>query len=139
QERDQLLARAVVLYQAEQDRPGPEKKKGLRPICRELEKTFFQDTGRSITLNHNTLRNLINGHQPRSAVNAERGWLRKEEVEAVIAYTQEIADWGHGFSHRRLKEHVDEILRARLGKNFPETGVGIQWTQRFVEKYSDRL
>lgn len=42
-------------------------------------------------------------------------------------------------SHRRLKEHVDEILRGRLGDDFPVNGVGKQWTHRFTEKYSDQI
>jgi hypothetical protein len=40
-------------------------------------------------------------------------------------------------SHRRLREHVNEILRARLGDTFP--GVGKHWSHRFVEKHGDRL
>ena len=42
-------------------------------------------------------------------------------------------------SHRRLKEHVDQILRARLGERFPAGGVGKQWTNCFVEKYSSKI
>jgi hypothetical protein len=41
-------------------------------------------------------------------------------------------------SHRRLKEHVDQILHARLGDKFPAEGVGKQWTQHFVSDH-DRL
>lgn len=46
---------------------------------------------------------------------------------------------GFLLSHRRLKEHVDEICRARLGSSFPEKGVGINWTHRFIKKHSDRI
>ena len=71
--------------------------------------------------------------------NAKKGWLQKEEVKDVIDYAIEIAEWGHGFSHRRLKKHVDEILHARLGSKFPKAGVGSQWTYHFLEKHSDKL
>ncbi|KAJ7596097.1 hypothetical protein C8J56DRAFT_711984, partial [Mycena floridula] len=139
EQQDRLMARAVTLYQAEQARIGPGRKKGFRLICRDVEKAFFQDKGISVHLNHNTLRNLVNGGRLRSNSNAEKGWLLDEEADEVIAYVEETASWGHGLSHRRLKEHVDEICRTRLGDEFPEDGVGIQWTQRFVEKHSDRL
>lgn len=138
-EKDQLMARAVVLYQQEQSKPDAQPKGGLRKICREVEKEYFLEKGQKIALNHNTLRNLANGGRMRSQTNAEKGWLTKEEVDQVIQYTVEIAEWGHPFSHRRLKEHVDAILHARLGTKFPETGVGSQWTHRFIEKYSERL
>ncbi|KAJ7596222.1 hypothetical protein C8J56DRAFT_717225, partial [Mycena floridula] len=136
---DRLMARAVVLYRAEQAQVGPGRKKGLRPICREIEKAFFQEKGQIVKLNYTTLRNLVQGGRMRSQSNAERSWLMDKEVEAVILYTIEVSAWGHGFSHYRLKEHVDEICRARLGDKFPKTGVGARWTQRFVEKHSDRL
>jgi hypothetical protein len=51
----------------------------------------------------------------------------------------ETGSMGFGLDHRRLKEHVDEICRARHGLKFPPTGVGKQWTHRFMEKHSDRL
>jgi len=139
-EKNQLMVRAVLRYQGEQAKLGPVRKRGLRMICKDIEKEFFKEKGRAISLNHNTLRTLANGERRmRVECNAEKGWLLKEEAEEVIRYTIEITEWVHGFSHRRLKEHVDEILHARLGHKFPETGVGIQWTQCFVEKHSDQL
>ncbi|KAL0058805.1 hypothetical protein AAF712_014488 [Marasmius tenuissimus] len=38
-----------------------------------------------------------------------------------------------------LKEVVDKILHAQLGDEFPESGVGKQWTQQFVEQHSNQL
>ncbi|KAG2053206.1 hypothetical protein BDR06DRAFT_886513, partial [Suillus hirtellus] len=46
---------------------------------------------------------------------------------------------GFPLSHKQLKEHVNKILHARLGGKFPETGVGKNWTDRFMEKHSNRL
>jgi hypothetical protein len=126
------------MYQQEKAKAG-KGKLGLRKVCTLIEKEFFKETKKTVTLNHNTLRNLANGGTIRSEFNAEKSWVTKEEAEEVINYTVELASQGWGLDHRRLKEHVDEICRARLGSKFPETGVGKQWTYRFVEKHSDRL
>lgn len=42
-------------------------------------------------------------------------------------------------SHEELKSEADSILRAHLGDTFPETGVGKQWSYRFVQKYRKQL
>jgi hypothetical protein len=41
--------------------------------------------------------------------------------------------------HKTLKLHVDTLLRARLGDAFPETGVGHNWTDRFVTRHADHV
>jgi len=38
-----------------------------------------------------------------------------------------------------LKHHVDTPLCARLGDTFPETGVGKNWTARFLDRHSGQL
>lgn len=65
--------------------------------------------------------------------------MRPEEAEVVIENTLELAARGFPLSPRRLREHANEILKARLGEDFPEGGVGVQWPYRFVEKHDDRL
>lgn len=42
----------------------------------------------------------------------------------------------HGFpySHKWTKEVVDMVCTARLGDDFPEKGVGINWTYRFGKR-----
>ncbi|KAF8067610.1 hypothetical protein FPV67DRAFT_1366119, partial [Lyophyllum atratum] len=97
------------------------------------------ETGVRISLNHNTLRSLASGGRSIRESNASRSWLSKEEAEEVIKFAVEVGAWGHGLDRQRLKEHVDEICRARLGSDFPQEGVGQQWTGRFIEKHSDRL
>ncbi|EDR04558.1 uncharacterized protein LACBIDRAFT_304343 [Laccaria bicolor S238N-H82] len=57
----------------------------------------------------------------------------------VIDYAIEVASCGFPLSHRRLKDHVDSICHARLGRKFPASGVGKNWTSRFISKHSDRL
>ena len=57
----------------------------------------------------------------------------------VINYAIEVASRGFPLSHRRLKEHVDSICHVRLGRNFPTSGVGKNWTSHFISKNSDWL
>ncbi|KDQ22565.1 hypothetical protein PLEOSDRAFT_1017132, partial [Pleurotus ostreatus PC15] len=57
----------------------------------------------------------------------------------VIRFAVEMALCGFPLTHRHLKEHVDGIVRARLGDAFPATGVGKNWTDRFTEKHRTRL
>lgn len=139
EERNLLMARAVLKYRAEQEKGHPEKKRGLRGVCKDIEDEYFKETRRRVILNHNTLANLVKGGRMMADVNAEKGWLLPAEKEIVLDYTIETAEWGFPFSHLRLKEHVDAIVASRLKEGFPATGVGKQWTHRFVEKHSDRI
>jgi hypothetical protein len=139
EEHTELMARAVAFYQQEQGKPAGDKRMGLRRVCSHFEKQYFLEKGKRISLNYTTLRNLSNGGTVLATFNNEKSWLLREEAEEVVAYIIEVASWGYGLSHRRVKEHVDQICRARLGKKFPAMGVGKQWTHRFVERHSDRL
>ncbi|KAE9403812.1 hypothetical protein BT96DRAFT_776851, partial [Gymnopus androsaceus JB14] len=95
------------------------------------------ETGKTIKLNHATIINHAKGKPTRAESNATKAWLTTKETNVVIAYIIEVANQGFPLSHRQLKEHVDEVLRLRLGARFPVTGVGKKWTQRFVRKHSD--
>ena len=136
-QHDYLMERAVKAYQEELKKPY--SRKGVRVICHDFETLYFQETGHTVKLCHVTLLRRAAGKPTRADRAAEESWLSAEEVEVVIKYVQEMEARGFPLSHRRLKEHVDEILRARLGDKFPEEGVGRNWTQRFVEKHSDHL
>ena len=128
EEHTELMARAVAFYQQEQEKPAGKKKMGLHRVCSHFEKQYFLEKGKRISLSYTTLRNLSNGGRVLATFNTEKSWLLPEEAEEVVAYVIKIASWGHGLSHRRLKEHVDQICRAHLGNKFPTTGVGKQWT-----------
>ncbi|THU88830.1 hypothetical protein K435DRAFT_604063, partial [Dendrothele bispora CBS 962.96] len=108
-------------------------------VCAEVEAEYTRKTNKVVSLNHVTVWNLVHGGQLQANYNAEKSWLTQEETEEVIDYVLELASWGHPLDHRRLKEHADELCRARLGSAFPESGVGKRWTYRFVAKHSDRL
>ncbi|KIK75308.1 hypothetical protein PAXRUDRAFT_173211 [Paxillus rubicundulus Ve08.2h10] len=51
----------------------------------------------------------------------------------------DLAARGFPLKHRSLKFHVDSVLQGRLGSGFPKTGVGKNWTDRFLERHSDNL
>lgn len=139
EEVDGLMDRAIKMYLNEQQAQGSEKKMGYRKVCEKVEEDHRKETGRTVKLNHNTLANRVKGGKSLSQFNAEKAWLTETETKVVIDYTLECADRGFPLSHRRLKEHVDSILHARLGEEFPETGVGQNWTQRFVTAHHDDL
>jgi hypothetical protein len=92
EDRDHLMARAVLCYQQGQDNLGQGRKPSLQTVCRDVEKEYYQEKHQRVSLNHNTLCNLVNGGRMRSEFNAEKSWLQKEEVNEVIAYTIEIAE-----------------------------------------------
>lgn len=135
-----LIMHAVAKYQAELAKSSSEKKQGLRKVCMDVQKEYLKETGRVISLNHNTLANLAKGGVRLSEFNSStKSWLTLAETDKVLEYVVEMARRGFPLSHKRLKEHVDEVCQARLGDSFPESGVGKNWTQHFVEKHSDHL
>lgn len=138
EQKRKLYARAVTLYQQYQEL-NDGVVHGLRQVCKEVAAEYRRETGKIVEIHHTTVRNLLKGGRHLAVSNAEKSWLTLEETEAVISYALELALWGHPLDHRRLKEHVDEICRSRLGSKFPEEGVGKRWTYRFVARHSDRL
>ncbi|EPS96425.1 hypothetical protein FOMPIDRAFT_1082667, partial [Fomitopsis schrenkii] len=136
---ERLRKRAIEAYQKELAKPPGMKARGARTIARDFENIYRQETGDTIKLNYNTIIRGAHGTQSRAESNESRGWLTAEETDVVLEYIIELGQRGFPLSHRRLKEHVDEILEARLGSTFLATGVGKKWTSRFVEKHSDRI
>lgn len=135
---DELMQRAVKAYQDRQ--AGPKKDRiGLRKICMEYQTAHYQETGEIIKLCHMTLKRLADGGRTRRDANAERAWLTQSEENIVVEFLNEMAARGFPYSHRRTKEIVDMIARARLGTEFPETGVGMNWTHRFTKRHADRI
>ncbi|KZP02061.1 hypothetical protein FIBSPDRAFT_713162, partial [Athelia psychrophila] len=103
-------------------------------ICKEVARDWKSETGQDVKLSYLTLRSHVQGGKSLSDFNAEKRLLEKEEEEVVIGFSQEMGKRGFPLSHRRLKEHVDEIMRERLGKAYPAEGVGRNWTSQFVER-----
>lgn len=134
---DYLMSRAVEAYRAELTKAPGIRRRGARTICHDFEKMNFEATGKLIKLSYSTLIRLAAGGKTLSETNAAKAWITEEETKQVIAYVQEVGDRGFPLSHKRLREHVNEICHARLGDGFP--GVGVKWTNRFVEKHADSL
>lgn len=134
EEHDIWMNKAVNVYHTELVKPNG-KKRGLRKVCDDVEAEFFKETGRSIHLAHKTLSRWSQGGIPQSQFNHEKSWLTGDEEQAVIAYAIELGARGFPLSHRRLKEHVDEVCHAHYGDKFPEEGVGKNWTDRFVSSH----
>lgn len=130
---EDLKDRAIEVYKNERKKPNG---RGARTIAQDFMDLYRKETGKSVRLCYNTLIRGADGGRSRAEANAAKSWLTKEETALVIGYIAELGNRGFPLSHRRLKEHVDEILRARLGDEFPALGVGKKWTQRFIEKYS---
>ncbi|KZP16683.1 hypothetical protein FIBSPDRAFT_674880, partial [Athelia psychrophila] len=126
---------AIAAYREELLEPEG-KRKGAQTVARDFVAQFRLSTGLDIKLDHNLLIRGAKGGQTRAQVNAERSWLTDEEQGIIIRYICECGDRGFPLSHHRLREHVNEILRARLGSKFPPGGVGIKWTHWFAEKHS---
>ena len=114
-------------------------KKGVRKICQDVQGECFVKTKRTVKLAPNTVLERAKGRKSIRDFNAEKRWMEEGEEDAVVDFVIDCARRGFPVSHKRLKEHVDLILRARLGERFPVEGVGQQWTQRFVERNHKRL
>ena len=111
----------------------------MRQICKNASDAHFAETGRRISLAHNTLARHGKGGVTLTQSNQQKSWLTAEEEENVINFAIEIAQRGFPLSPRRLKEHCEAVLRHRLGKNFPERGLGRDWGNRFITKHHSRL
>jgi hypothetical protein len=100
--------------------------------CLEQDKNIIQ-------LSKSTLQRRVTGGLSRRQGHEHESWITKVEADIVVTFTIECADRGFPLSHRRLKEHVDQLARARWGDRFPEEGMGKQWTKNFVSDHSNRL
>ncbi|KZP11298.1 hypothetical protein FIBSPDRAFT_670600, partial [Athelia psychrophila] len=90
------------------------------------------ETGKDMKLCYLTLIRGAAGGRSRAAANATKSWGTHGKTDFVIEYIGELGNRGFPLSHCRLKEHIEEILCARLGDKFPTGGLGKQWTHRFV-------
>ena len=128
-----LKAQAIEAYKNEYTKPNG---KGAHTVAQDFVDLYRKETGMTVKLCYNTLICGAAGGRSRAEANGAKSWLTKEETTVVITYITELGNHRFSLSHQRLKEHVDEILRTRLGDQFPGLGVGKRWTQRFMEKHS---
>src|SRR4051812_11334932 len=137
-EKEHLLARAAEAYLLELSKPDVRARRGLRKVCADFESLYYNETGKRIKLSFSTLNRMVDGGRTCAEANAARAWLAPVEESVIVDFSAEIAKRGWPFSHRRLKEHVNLLCRARH-KDFPAAGVGKNWTSRFVLRHSDQL
>ncbi|KAH9010736.1 hypothetical protein EDB84DRAFT_1229869, partial [Lactarius hengduanensis] len=128
-QKDNLMAQAVALYQAEKAKStgGAGKPASLRAVCRIISDDYHSRTQIRIHLDHNTLARLSNGGRSLTEANGEKSWLTSEEQDIIVQFVIESARRGFPLSPKRLREHTEYILRARLGDKFPEDGLGKNW------------
>ena len=132
--QDEWVTIAVERYKAE-----PKGGKGTRKICQEVEAECYAKTGKTIKLHKSTIQRRAQGHRSIREFNAGKRWLTDAEEETVVDFAIDMALRGFPLSHRRLKEHVDAICKGKHGEQFSDTGVGKEWTHRFLERHHDRL
>jgi len=137
-QHDALMSRAVVAYLAELEKPN-RGRRGLRTICRDFEQLHLNETGLFIPLSFATLSRLADGGRTREEANLHRRWLTTIEEDLIVSFVIEMGARGFPLSHRRIKEHVNRIARARLGDKFPAQGAGKNWTARFMLRHSERI
>ncbi|KIK80086.1 hypothetical protein PAXRUDRAFT_44772, partial [Paxillus rubicundulus Ve08.2h10] len=118
----------------------PEKeRRSLRVLCCEAEEEMERQK-KKVSISHVTLKRRLEGGRSCQQANEENyGWLTVEEEESVVEYCLELAARGFPLTHKSLKHHVDSLLHARLANAFPETGVGKNWTDRFLERHAEQL
>ncbi|KAF9220161.1 hypothetical protein BS17DRAFT_715631, partial [Gyrodon lividus] len=107
-------------------------------ICREVQEEWRAQ--KKIIVSHDTIiRRLQDGRSCQQANSENYAWLTPKEEENIVAYPLDLTAWGFPLTHKTLKLHVDTLLRAQLGKAFPETGVGHNWTDRFTTHHADHI
>ncbi len=135
QEKEIVLQRAVELYQKLQDEGGAHK--GLRWVCREVQQQYFNETGKSILPVYVTLKRRLEGMPSARESNQARGWLKQPETEAITAFAIACGNRGFPLSHDRLREHINQVLGARLGQSFQ--GVGVNFVARWIQQQHQHL
>jgi hypothetical protein len=137
--RDALMSRAVKVYMGQPDAASGIPRKSMRTVCYDFEQLFYNETGNRIKLSPSVLDRLVKGGHTLQQAHDEKTYLTPAKTDLVIKFVVECGDRGFPLSYRWLKEHVDEILKARLADGFPEGGVGKNWTQRFSSRNRDCL
>lgn len=116
------MNRALEAYEFEKTQPKP---KGLRKIAAEF------------AVSHSTLGRLANGKRSMSAFNQTKQKLSPAQEKVLVDCLIESAERGFPFTHRKIEEYADELIRQMQGPD--AQGVGEQWVFRFLARHHDRL
>lgn len=142
--REEWMQTAMGWYKDDRNIPEHEstRRRGLQACCQEAEDQCYHETRKKIRLAPRTLLRRVDGGRSIRDFNTEKRWLSEAEEKTVAEYAIALANRNFPLNHWRLKEHVDEIARARYGpeqagnatgRAFPDSGVGENWTARFIE------
>jgi hypothetical protein len=131
--KGEWMVKAMSMYKNDQK----QARRGSRVFRKQAEDGCYKQTKIIIRLSPTTLMRRVNGGRSIRDFNAEKRWLTGEEEATAAAYEIEQVKGGFPPSLKRIKEHVDQICFARFGSGsnskFPETGVGENWAERFID------
>ncbi|KAJ7053425.1 hypothetical protein C8F01DRAFT_996422, partial [Mycena amicta] len=105
---EEYTLRAVQIYQEGQ---GSSSGKGMslqKAVDKAKEECWSAKKGH-VKLSTSTVHRRLKGGKSRQDAADDRNWLTPEETNVVIDFAIEYADRGFPLSHRRLKEHVDQV------------------------------
>ncbi|KIK84755.1 hypothetical protein PAXRUDRAFT_97235, partial [Paxillus rubicundulus Ve08.2h10] len=116
-----------------------EEWRSLCMICHAAEEELCQKK-KHVKLSHTTLLQRLNGSRSFQRANEENnGWFTTEEEEKIVKYCLELAVRAFLLMHRHLKLHVDSILQGWHCKDFPTSGVGVNWKDHFLNHHMNCL
>lgn len=134
--KELLILEAVRLYEAALD-PSFGESLGYRTAAKRVELENHQKTNKWITVNHNTVRNR---HLQRTKSSCDAHFattfMTRDEEDELVTYALEVAKRGFPLTHRRLQECAEKII---CNSNPDFEGVGVNWTDRFLERHYDSL
>jgi hypothetical protein len=137
--KDDLMAQAVARFQTKPVDAATGKQISMRKLCQLVSDDHYARTHKRILVDDSTLARLVKGGITQTKSNSKKSWLEEEEAKLVIDFAIETARREFPLSPKRLREHAEKILKARLGQKFPETGLGKNWATRFLTKHHERL
>ncbi|KAJ4472051.1 hypothetical protein J3R30DRAFT_3230251, partial [Lentinula aciculospora] len=77
--------------------------------CKQAEEECFHEKWKKMILSSSALHRQIHRGQSHTEAKEEQHWLNNNEEAALVNG----GDRGFPLDHKRLKEHADEIARAR--------------------------
>lgn len=115
-------AQAVEAYITEQQCTDSVRLRGARVIAEEWEGRWKRQNKYELQISKDYIIRHTAGSRTCKETATERRLFRPEEEDIIINDVVDCGDHGWPLSHRRLREHMDEILRARLGSDFEGVG-----------------
>ncbi|KAF8594872.1 hypothetical protein BDV93DRAFT_409977, partial [Ceratobasidium sp. AG-I] len=105
-------------------------------IAQEVMDEHERKTRQQVKISYSTIQRHYRGSRSMSEFSSSKGHLNEEEQEQVLTYLETMSARGFPLTHRRLRETIDSIIKNR-DPSF--TGVGKNFTHRFVVAHSDRI